>query len=72
MCHAGDAQHPSPDFLLLDINAFPGFEKLPDYEELFVLYLQSLFASADVPEQKLTRFVAHSHVHSPRDLSNPE
>lgn len=69
---AGNGCHAHPDFLLLDINAFPGFEKLPDYEELFVLYLQSLFASSDVPEQKLTRFVAHSHVLSPRDLSVPD
>lgn len=61
-----------PDFLLLDINAFPGFEKLPDYEELFVLFLQSLFSPSDTPSQHLTRFVAHSHVLSPRDLSVPE
>lgn len=64
--HAGNACVGRPDLLLLDINAFPGYEKLPDYEDLYVLYLQSLF---DETEQHLTRFVAHSHVFSPRDLS---
>ena len=66
---AGNACIGKPDLLLLDINAFPGFEKLPDYEELYVLYLQSLF---EQKENRLTRFVAHSHVCSPRDLSTLE
>ena len=32
-----------------------------------VLFFESLFS--DAPEQHLTRFVAHSHVLSPRDIS---
>lgn len=65
----GNACVGRPDLLLLDINAFPGFEKLPDYEELFVLYLQSLFEDK---ESHLTRFVAHSHVSTQRDLRTLE
>ena len=68
----GNACAGKPDLLLLDINAFPGFEKLPDYEELYVLFLQSLFAPEDSPDLRLTRFVAHSHVCTPRDLADPE
>lgn len=72
LCLAGNACTGKPDLLLLDINAFPGFEKLPDYEELYVLFLLSLFASEDSQDLHLTRFVAHSHVCSPRDPSSAD
>ena len=53
---AGDGER-LPDFLLLDVNAFPGYEKLPNYEELYVTYLKSLLLDNKSQEQKLTRFV---------------
>ena len=48
------------NYLLIDINFFPGFEKLPDYESLMVRFFQTLFS--DAPEVQTTRFVSHSHV----------
>ena len=54
-CAVDDGVH--KDFLLLDVNAFPGYEKLPDYEELYVAYLKSLFSDDQTQVEKLTRFV---------------
>lgn len=45
----------------MDVNAFPGYEKLPDYEELYVAFLKSLFVDRS-HEQKLTRFVVSPRV----------
>lgn len=32
------------DFLIVDINYFPGYEKLPNHAEMMVTFLQSLLA----------------------------
>jgi len=37
------AAPPDADFLVIDINYFPGFEKLPDYEGLLIEFLGWLF-----------------------------
>ena len=43
--------------MLLDINYFPGYEKLPDYEYLFIHFILSLFHPAS-ESRRLTRFVS--------------
>lgn len=45
------------DYLCIDINYFPGFEKLPGYEDMMADFLASLFTSS-VPERQLYRVVS--------------
>ena len=40
---AAAAAPPDADYLVIDINYFPGFEKLPDYEGLLIEFLAWLF-----------------------------
>ncbi|KAK9813331.1 hypothetical protein WJX73_000585 [Symbiochloris irregularis] len=47
------------DYLCIDINYFPGYEKLPDYENLMAEFLVSLFAN-NGPERQLFRAVSCS------------
>lgn len=38
------AQHRNGDYLVIDINYFPGYEKLPGYESMMVDFLRTLRA----------------------------
>ena len=46
--------------MLLDINYFPGYEKLPDYDNLMTQFMLSLFQPA-AESRRLTRFVSCHH-----------
>ncbi|KAK9822224.1 hypothetical protein WJX81_000985 [Elliptochloris bilobata] len=65
-----DLLHPSPkqpgrvpdraDYLVIDINYFPGYEKLPHYEDLMSQYLATLFPQAAPGGRALRTFVSFS------------
>ncbi len=40
------SQHRDSDYLVIDINYFPGYEKLPGYEAMMVDFLQTLAAES--------------------------
>ncbi len=48
--------------MVIDINYFPGFEKLPNYENLMVEFLLTLLNghSMEEPPQNLKKFVSFS------------
>ena len=50
------------DYLVIDINYFPGYEKLPHYEDLMAQYLATLFpqAAAAPSGRALRTFVSFS------------
>ena len=50
------------DYLVIDINYFPGYEKLPHYEDLMAQYLATLFpqAAAAPSGRSLRTFVSFS------------
>ena len=75
MLRTGAERYPKgADYLLLDINYFPGYEKLPDYEYLLIQFILSLFQPA-AESRRLTRFVSchqrSADTSRPRLLSDP-
>ena len=49
------------DYLVIDINYFPGYEKLPHYEDLMAQYLATLFPEAAATARRtLQTFVSFS------------
>jgi hypothetical protein len=50
----------SADFLVIDINYFPGYEKLPHYEDLMAQYLATLSPQAAPAARALRTFVSFS------------
>ena len=56
-------------YICIDINYFPGYEKLPDYENLMADFLASLFSAQ--PERTLCRFVSCRQPAGSRSRSRP-
>ncbi|KAK9868299.1 hypothetical protein WJX84_009842 [Apatococcus fuscideae] len=54
------AQHRTSDYLVIDINYFPGYEKLPGYESMMVDFLQTLAADSRKPHD--ATFACPSHL----------
>jgi inositol-1,3,4-trisphosphate 5/6-kinase/inositol-tetrakisphosphate 1-kinase len=48
------------DYMVIDINYFPGFEKLPNYENLMVEFLTSLLQGKAEDPRALKKFVSFS------------
>lgn len=49
------------DYMVIDINYFPGFEKLPNYENLMVEFLLTLLNGHSLEEpHNLKKFVSFS------------
>lgn len=56
MCTLADRHPQGANYIVIDINYFPGYEKLPDYENLMSTFLAQLFSKG--PERQLYRFVS--------------
>jgi inositol-1,3,4-trisphosphate 5/6-kinase/inositol-tetrakisphosphate 1-kinase len=48
------------DYMVIDINYFPGFEKLPNYENLMVEFLSTLLHGKAEDPRSLKKFVSFS------------